>query len=136
MAAERDTTDRYLAAWLSDRVGSTFTGRVSGVQRFGLFVRLDDSGADGLVPIREVGREYFHFDANTQTLVGADTGTVIGLGARVTVRLAEAVPVSGGLLLELLELEARALPRGARGRGPGRPGGKTAPRRSVRRTRR
>ncbi|HMO70176.1 MAG TPA: ribonuclease R [Paracoccaceae bacterium] len=136
MAAERDTTDRYLAAWLSDRVGSTFTGRVSGVQRFGLFVKLDESGADGLVPIREVGREFFHFDAAAQTLIGADTGTVIGLGARVTVRLAEAVPVTGGLMLELLELEARALPRGARGRGPGRPGGKPAPRRTVRRARR
>lgn len=136
MAAERDTTDRYLAAWLSDRVGSTFTGRVSGVQRFGLFVKLDESGADGLVPIREVGREFFHFDAAAQTLVGADTGTVIGLGARVTVRLAEAVPVSGGLVLELVELESRALPRGARGRGNARPGSRAAPRRTVKRTRR
>ncbi len=74
MAAERDTVDRYLAAWLSDRVGATFQGRVSGVQRFGLFVKLDDSGADGLVPIREVGREFFHFDPDAQTLMGADTG--------------------------------------------------------------
>ena len=88
MAAERDTVDRYLAAYLSDRVGSTFSGRVSGVQRFGLFVKLDETGADGLVPIRSVGREFFHYDQNSQTLMGADTGLTIGLGQRVTVRLA------------------------------------------------
>ncbi len=128
MAAERDTTDRYLASWLSDRVGAEFTGRISGVQRFGLFVRLDDSGADGLIPIREVGREFFHFDPDSQTLMGADTGLTLGIGQRVTVRLTEAVPVTGGLLLELLSVEDKGLPSGraARGRkgavkGRGRP---------------
>ncbi len=128
MIAERDTTDRYLAAYLSDRVGATFKGRVSGVQRFGLFVKLDDSGADGLIPIRSVGREFFHFDPDTQTLMGADTGLTIGIGQRVTVRLTEAVPVTGGLILELLEIEDRALPRGnaPRGRGGPRKPGKAA----------
>ena len=127
MLAERDTTDRYLAAWLSDRVGSEFTGRISGIARFGVFVRLDESGADGLIPIRSLGQEYFHYDREAQTLMGADTGQVIALGQRVTVRLAEAVPVTGGLLLELLELEgarvkgARAAPRG---RPPRRKDGK------------
>jgi ribonuclease R len=120
MAAERDTTDRYLAAYLSDRVGATFTGRVSGVQRFGLFVRLDETGADGLVPIREVGREFFHFDAQGQTLMGADSGTVIGVGQRVTVRLAEAVPVTGGLMLELVEIDGQGMPAGRTGRRVGR----------------
>ena len=114
MAAERDTTDRYLAAFLSDRIGHTFTGRIAGVQRFGLFVKLDETGADGLIPIREVGREFFHFDADAQTLMGADTGLTIGMGQRVTVRLAEAIPVTGGLILELLELEDRPLPAGGR----------------------
>jgi ribonuclease R len=126
MAAERDTTDRYLAAYLSDQVGATFQGRISGVQRFGLFVKLDGTGADGLVPIREVGREFFHFDAQAQTLMGSDTGVVIGVGQRVTVRLAEAVPVTGGLLLELLEIEGRGLPAGKPARGgryqPRKPG--------------
>ena len=116
MAAERDTTDRYLAAWLADRVGAEFTGRVSGVQRFGIFVRLDESGADGLVPIREIGQEYFHYDRDAQVLTGADTGLEIGIGQRVRVRLAEAVPLTGGLMLELLELEGKPLPRGG-GRG-------------------
>lgn len=128
MLAERDTTDRYLAAYLSDRIGATFDGRVSGVQRFGLFVKLDESGADGLIPIRSVGREFFHFDADSQTLMGADTGLTIGIGQRVKVRLAEAVPVTGGLILELLEIEDRALPKGhaPRGRGGPRKPGKAA----------
>ncbi|MGA0541021.1 ribonuclease R [Neotabrizicola sp. VNH66] len=117
MAAERETVDRYLAAYLSDRVGATFTGRISGVQRFGLFVKLDETGADGLVPIREVGREFFHFDADSQTLMGADTGLTIGIGQKVTVRLSEAVPVTGGLILELLEIDGGALPPGRRGKG-------------------
>ncbi|VDC21262.1 ribonuclease R [Pseudogemmobacter humi] len=121
MAAERDTVDRYLAAYLSDRVGSTFTGRVSGVQRFGLFIKLDETGADGLVPIREVGREFFHHDPDSQTLMGSDTGLTIGIGQKVTVRLAEAVPVTGGLMLELVEIEDRPLPSGRAARGRGKP---------------
>ncbi|MBT0781581.1 ribonuclease R [Paracoccus sp. pheM1] len=121
MAAERDTTDRYLAAYLADRVGAEFTGRISGVQRFGAFVRLDETGADGLLPIREIGREYFHYDPEAQVLMGSETGLEIGIGQRVTVRLTEAVPLTGGLMLELLELEGRPLPQGSgggRGKGP------------------
>lgn len=121
MAAERDTTDRYLAAYLADRVGAEFTGRVSGVQKFGAFVRLDETGADGLLPIREIGREYFHYDPDAQVLMGSETGLEIGIGQRVTVRLSEAVPLTGGLMLELLEVEGRPLPQGSgtRGRGKG-----------------
>ncbi len=118
MIAERDTNDRYLAAYLSERMGSEMTGRISGVQRFGVFVKLDDTGADGLVPIRELGAEYFHYDAETMVLTGADSGRTIGLSQRVTVRLAEAVPLTGGLILELLEIDGKAPSRGpARGRG-------------------
>jgi ribonuclease R len=118
MMAERDTTDRYLAAYLSERMGSEFSGRISGIARFGVFVRLDDSGADGLIPIRSLGREFFHFDAETTTLTGSDTGLSIGIGQPVTVRLVEAAPVTGGIGLELLTLRDKALPQGPpRGRG-------------------
>ena len=118
MAAERDTTDRYLAAFLSDRIGAELTGRISGIAKFGVFVRLDETGADGMIPIRTLGAEYFHFDADSQTLMGSDSGTVIGLGQRVTVKLAEAAPVTGGLIVELVTLEDRLMPRGpSRGRG-------------------
>ena len=127
MMAERDTTDRYLAAYLSERVGESFTGRISGIARFGAFVKLDDTGADGLLPMRALGREYFHYDADTQTLIGADTGLTIGIGQRVTVKLAEAVPVTGGMTLELVEIDGKSVPRGARhgrGAGPRRKAGK------------
>jgi ribonuclease R len=136
MLAERDTTDRYLAAYLSERVGTEMTGRISGIARFGVFVKLDETGADGLIPIREIGREYFHFDRESQTLMGSDTGLVIGIGQRVAVRLSESVPVTGGLILELLELDDRNLPAAPkRSRGKIRKkGGK--PRKVTRRRRR
>ncbi|SFR31660.1 RNAse R [Yoonia tamlensis] len=118
MVAERDTTDRYLAAFLSDRIGAEMTGRISGIAKFGVFVKLDETGADGMIPIRNLGREYFHYDADSQTLMGADTGLMISLGQRVTVKLAEATPVTGGLIVELLSIDDRAVPRGPmRGRG-------------------
>ena len=114
MMAERDTSDRYLAAYLADRVGAEMTGRVSGVARFGAFVKLDETGADGLLPMRSLGREYFVYDADSQSLMGADTGTVIAIGDPVTVRLAEATPVTGGITLELLEHDGRKAARAAR----------------------
>ncbi len=131
MAAERDTNDRYLAAWLSDRVGATFAGRISGVQRFGLFVKLDETGADGLIPVRSIGREFFRYDPDAQALVGADSGLTLGLGQRVRVRLVEAAPVTGGLMLELVGTEDRPLPAGRHAQGKRR-----APARRIQRTRR
>ncbi|WP_424988581.1 ribonuclease R [Microbulbifer sp. S227A] len=115
MMAERDTTDRYLAAYLSERVGSEFGGRISGIAKFGAFVKLDETGADGLIPVRSLGREFFHFDRDAGTLMGSDTGFTIGIGQRVTVRLTQATPVTGGLELELLSVEDKALPGGGHG---------------------
>ena len=123
MTAERDMTDRYLASYLSERVGSEFTGRISGIARFGAFVKLDETGADGLLPMRALGREYFHYDREAQTLMGSDTGRLISIGQRVTVRLAEAVPVTGGIALELLEIDDQKVPQGRQspaGRNPRR----------------
>ena len=136
MIAERDTTDRYLAAYLSERVGTEFAGRISGIARFGAFVKMDETGADGLVPVRTIGREFFHFDAEAGTLMGADTGLTIAIGQRVTVRLTQAAPVTGGLELELLSIEDQGLPSGGHGgggKGGGRrrsPAGHTAKRKS------
>ncbi|WP_170336902.1 ribonuclease R [Ruegeria arenilitoris] len=117
MMAERDTTDRYLAAYLSERVGNEFSGRISGIARFGAFVKMDETGADGLVPVRSLGREFFHFDREAGTLMGSDTGLIIAIGQRVTVRLTEATPVTGGLELELLSIDDQALPRGRGSKG-------------------
>ncbi|ARO15579.1 ribonuclease R [Ketogulonicigenium robustum] len=119
MMAERDTTDRYLAAFLSSHVGAEMTGRIAGIVKFGLFVRLDETGADGLVPVRSLGNEYFHYDRDSQTLMGGNSGIVFELGQRVTVRLAEAAAVTGGITLELIEREGQTMPRGPRGGGKG-----------------
>ena len=123
MEAERDTTDRYLASYLADRVGVEMTGRVAGIARFGVFVKLDETGADGLIPIRALGREYFRFERDTNELVGEETGLVIRIGQRATVKLAEAVPVTGGLILELISLDG-APHRAPSSRRRGRPTGR------------
>ena len=102
MAAERDATDRYIAAFLSDRVGATFEGRITGVTRFGLFVRLAETGADGLVPVSSLGGEFFVHDERMHALVGERTGERWPLGMSVEVRLREATPITGGLLFEMI----------------------------------
>jgi ribonuclease R len=103
MAAERDSVDRYVAAFMEDRVGAVFEGRVSGVTRFGLFVRLKETGADGLVPMRALGPEFFRHDETRHALVGERSRRVYRLGDTVQVRLAEATPLTGGLRFELGE---------------------------------
>ena len=132
MMAERDTNDRYLAAYLADRVGSEFEGVVAGIARFGLFVKLDETHADGLVPISSLGNEYFRHDPDAQTLTGEKSRRVIGLGQRVTVRLQEAVPVTGGLLFELLAVDGRNMPTSRRTGSGGAPRRKLSQRRIKR----
>ncbi len=139
MAAERDATDRYIAAFLSDRVGAEFEGRITGVTRFGLFVRLGETGADGLIPVSTLGDEYFVHDDRAHALVGERTGRRWRLGRQVSVRLREATPVTGGLLFDMLSEPEAADPNAPRPRlgirsrsGPprggfakaGRPGGR------------
>jgi len=116
MLAERDTTDRYLSAFLSEQVGSAFAGVVSGVARFGIFVKLDDTGADGLIPVSRLGQEYFTFDEDSRTLTGEHSRRVLRAGLRAKVQLAEADPLTGGLLFELLEVDGKALPAGRKGK--------------------
>jgi len=133
MAAERDTIDRLVAHWLADRVGATFSGRIAGVTRAGLFVKLDDTGADGFVPMRSLGTDYFHFDEARHAVVGQATGEMHRLGDPVEVKLVEAAPLAGALRFELLS-EGRIVPRKERpaaeakprGRGRARPGGGAA----------
>ncbi len=100
-AAERDAVDRFTAAFLADRVGQSFAGRISGVTRFGLFVRLDDSGADGLVPMSTLTDDRYEHDERAHALVGQRQGRVHRLGAAVTVALVEADPLTGATLFRL-----------------------------------
>ena len=113
MKAERETADRLIAHFLADRIGATFQGRISGVTRAGLFVKLSDTGADGLIPIRTLGSEYFNYDETRHALVGTRSGAMHRLGDVVDVRLVEAAPVAGALRFELLS-EGRVMPRGRR----------------------
>jgi ribonuclease R len=107
MAAERDSTERYVAAFMQDRVGAVFEGRITGVTRFGVFLRLAETGAEGLLPARSLGGEYFRHDERRHAMIGDRTGTAYKLGDTITVRLAEAAPLTGGLRFELAEAAPR-----------------------------
>ncbi len=134
MAAERETIDRLVAHWLADRIGATFNGRIAGVTRSGLFVKLDETGADGFVPIGSLGSEFYQFDEARHALIGARTGEMHRLGDQVEVKLVEVAPIAGALRFELMS-EGRRLPKGDRkvagsSQRPGsfRPGGSFKPR--------
>ena len=101
IGAERDANDRYMAAYLADQIGARLSGRVSGVTRFGLFVRLTDTGADGLVPISSLPEDFYDHDEATHSLIGRRWGRVYRLGMPVTVDLVEADPLSASTLLRL-----------------------------------
>lgn len=103
MLAERKASDRYLAAYMSKQIGDSFTGRISGVSRAGLFVKLDDSGADGLIPISRLGDERFYADEDNLMLSGGTTGLTFRIGQEIEVKLEEATPIQGGLLFSLEE---------------------------------
>ena len=118
-AAERDALDRYCAAYLADRTGAEFQGRIAGVTRFGVFVSLDETGAEGLVPARTLGANRPRFDARRQTL--AVDGRTLCLGDPVVVSLQEADPVAGGLTFSLSAVSGKAW-RSAAGRDGGRRG--------------
>jgi ribonuclease R len=121
--AERDAIDRYLAAFMADKVGSIFAARISGVTRFGLFVTLRDTGASGLVPIASLPDDYWMYDEPSQTLSGRRNGIGFRLAQEVDVRLSEASPMTGGLIFNILQgataSRATGKPDGGRRSRPG-----------------
>jgi ribonuclease R len=133
MKAERETFDRLLAHFLADRVGANFEGHISGVNRAGLFVKLDDTGADGFIPARTIGEDYFRYHEERHALINSG-GETYRLGDPVTVKLVEAAPIAGALRFELLSEGRHGAPRredrtpslsvarkrGAKGRGKDR----------------
>ena len=102
MSAERETADRLIAAHLADRIGAKFTGRIAGVTRSGLFVRLKDTGADGFVPVSSLSNDFYNHVEEHHALVGKRSGETFRLGDTVEVRLVEAVPSAGALRFEML----------------------------------
>ena len=121
MLAERETSDRLIAAYLADRIGVRFQARVSGLVRSGLFVRLAETGADGFVPASSIGHEYFVHDEARQALIGEDTGAAFQLGDSVEVKLVEAIPTAGALRFEMLS-EGRAIGGKPKPRAAGKTG--------------
>ncbi|URD62279.1 ribonuclease R [Sphingomonas sp. KRR8] len=111
MEAERETIDRYVAAYLSDHVGQLLDCRITGVQPFGFFATVDGLGGDGLVPAAQLGTEYYRYQEDARQLIGEESRETYRVGQRLQLRLAEANPVSGALKFEL--------PEGNYGRGPG-----------------
>jgi len=114
MVAERDVMDRFTAQYLSVNIGKDFKGRISSVARFGLFVSLDETGADGIVPMSYLPRDYYVHDEKRHALVGQNTGRVYRLTDPVIVRLVEADPLRGSTVFELLDGAADSAPRGDR----------------------
>ncbi|TBW34319.1 ribonuclease R [Siculibacillus lacustris] len=102
MAAERETIDRLIARWLMDRIGASFAAKISGVTKSGLFVRLDETGADGFVPAATLGDDYYVYDQVTHAMIGSRTGETHRLGDVVEVKLVEAQPFAGALRFEIL----------------------------------
>ncbi len=128
VVAERDAMDRYTTAFMANRVGATFTARISGVTRFGLFVTLDETGADGLVPASTLGNDFFAHDEARHCLVGERSGITFTLADAVTVELVEADAVTGGMVFVIVE-------GGSKGRASkkARTGGRRSAGRSARR---
>ncbi len=123
MEAERDTIDRYVAAWLSARVGEVFDTRITGVQAFGFFATIIGLGGDGLVPVSTLGAERFRHDEAAMALIGTESGTIYAAGDRLKLKLAEANPLTGSLKFVPVGSDGQAIePRGGRpddrGRGP------------------
>ncbi len=138
MEAERDTVDRYVAAYLAERVGEIVRARITGVQPFGFFASVEELGGDGLLLAKDLGREYYRYDETRHALTGEDSGTRYTLGDRLDLKLIESNPVSGGLRFELPEgkgggteqRKPRGKPHRGKGRGKGKP--KTGDRRRKR----
>ncbi|MGB6326249.1 MAG: ribonuclease R [Methylocella sp.] len=126
MAAERETSERLIAAYLADQIGAAFRGRISGATSAGLFVKLDETGADAFIPAALLGDDYFRHDPACHALIGSRTGQMHRLGDIVTVRLVEAAPLAGALRFELVSETAsrQTRPRPAKA--------KRSPRRDVR----
>ncbi|WP_198133320.1 ribonuclease R family protein [Novosphingobium nitrogenifigens] len=127
MEAERETIDRYVAAWLSGRVGEVFDTRITGVQKFGLFATIIGLGGDGLVPVSTLGIERFGYDEKAQRLIGEETGEEFTIGMILKLRLAEANPLTGALKFEpvnLLDGASGIERRGDRRDAPPRKSGK------------
>ncbi len=99
-AAERQTVDRFTAAFLADRTGAVFRGRINGVSRFGVFVNLDETGADGILPMRNLPHDFYEVDERTHSVVGQRKGLRLRVGDIIDVKLLETNEIAGSIVFE------------------------------------
>jgi ribonuclease R len=102
-AAERDAVDRFTTLYMADRVGDVFSARISGVARFGLFARLDETGADGIIPLNSLPDDYYHFEEKQQAFVGRRSKRIFQLAQKVLVRLEQADRLTGSMSFTIVE---------------------------------
>ena len=138
MEAERETIDRYVAAYLAEHIGDVMQTRITGVQSFGFFAQVEGLGGDGLVPVSTLGDEYYRWDEKAQSLTGEESGTIFQSGMRLELRLVDANPLTGSLAFALPDAPqggdylpmgrtGRTRPGAKRGRGSSPPSGKSPP---------
>jgi ribonuclease R len=123
-AAERDAVDRYLTAFMSDKIGARFNARISGVTRFGLFVTVAETGASGIVPFATLPDDFWQYDEREQTVTGRRTQQVFRLAQEVEVLLSEANAVTGSMVFHVLQDRAAGRASGPKGKHPANPSGK------------
>ena len=115
--AEREAIDRYLAAYMADKRGAHFAARISGVTRGALFVTVETNGASGIVPLSTLPDDFWMYDERTHSLSGRRTRLTYSLAQAVEVRLAEASPLTGGLVFHIVPPTAAPAARAPAGRG-------------------
>ena len=98
--AERQTVDRFTAAYLANKAGAVFRGRVNGVSRFGAFVSLDETGADGILPMRHLPQDFYDLNERNHTLVGRRRGLTLRVGDVIEVALLETDQIAGSIVFE------------------------------------
>ncbi|MEM6615592.1 MAG: ribonuclease R [Pseudomonadota bacterium] len=124
MAAERETVDRLITGYLSEKIGTQFRARITGVTRAGLFLELTETGADGFLPLRSLDYDYFHVDQERHAIIGERTSEAFQLGDTVEVKLEEAAPLAGALRFSMVS-DGKSLgqPRASRFGRPKKPRG-------------
>src|SRR5438445_1209920 len=123
--AERELIEWKKVRFMADKVGEVFTGYVTGVQAFGLFVELEEIYVQGLVHVSSMADDYYHFDERAHLLKGENTGKVYRLGDKVEVQVARVDLERRQIDFALVDVLERAAARGSRGTPPG-PRGKPA----------
>jgi ribonuclease R len=126
MLAERDAADRYKVSFMSKKIGDVFAGVISGLNEYGVFVSLNETGITGFIPVRNLGRDFFIFDRKNSCFIGRGSRDIFALGAAIVVRVQEANSMTGSLIFvpESAPIQGTYLPKDRQRREHEKPGNK------------